>query len=592
MIQEHISRIINQSVSVVLQEQGIADDASDLQVEMERPKIEDHGDFSTNFSLKYAKRLGLKPRELAEKIAAKISEIDPEIDTSVAGPGFINLKMPLQFWQTQVADIVSEGKKYGRLDIGGSQKVNVEYLSANPTGPLHIGHVRGAIIGQVIANILDYAGYDVRREYYVNDAGAQVDKLGRSAYVRYREALGQDVEEIPSGLYPGEYLIPIGEELADKHGDTWLDKEENEWLPIFRDFAIQKIMESIKSDLELLDINFDRFFSEKSLVAEGKVHQVLELLKEKDLIYTGVLPKPQSEKAAEGWSPEPLELFRSSKFGDDTDRPLRKTDGSLTYFASDIAYHLNKHQRGFKRLIDVWGADHGGYMPRLSAAVSEATDGECEIEYKICQMVRLTQGGQEARMSKRAGTFVLLRDVFNEVGKDVLFFTIATKSSDTPFSFDIEEAKKQSMDNPVFYVQYAHARASSVLRKAPQSYVRRGTLLAADLSVLNHPLEMTLIKKMSAFPEVIQAASEKLAPHMLTEYLNDLASTFHALWTEGKKSPELRFINSEDKNATKAKLALVKAFQIVMANGLRCCNVEPQQEMSRSYDDEPGIQPT
>ncbi len=581
IVKDHIQHILKEAVQLAM----ATHDQSFIElgdIEIEIPKKEEHGDFATNFALKASKKLGVPPRDLAQTIIEKIQSLVPDATLSVAGPGFINIKMPSSFWQNYILDIVKQGQSFGKTDYGQHKSVNIEFVSGNPTGPLHIGHVRGAVIGQIISNILEYSGYDVTREYYINDAGLQVEKLARSTYLRYREALGEHIEDIPEGLYPGDYLIQVGQDLVQKYGSKWLDTPEDEWIPIFREDAISAMMALIKKDLKELDIYFDLFSSEKALITEGKVDSALDELLKRDLIYTGTLPKPQSLQSNDDWTPEELLLFRSTQFGDEIDRPLKKVDGQLTYFASDIAYHYDKFMRNHERLINIWGADHGGYIPRLSSAVSAITDNKCQVEIKTCQMVKLTRGGEEIKMSKRAGTFVTLQDLIGEVGKDVIFFTVATKSSNTQFNFDLDAVTKQSMDNPVYYVQYAHARASSVLRKAADTFDIDLSSPDYDLRSLKDPQELSLIRKMSHFTHLIQLASEKLEPHIITDYLYELSSSFHSLWNSGKKNDELRFIQEENLENTVAKVLLVKAFQTVIANGLRCSNVVPMDTMERA----------
>lgn len=548
-------------------------------IAVEPPRDPSHGDLSTNAAMVLAKPAGLQPRALAERLSAKLAGEESVTEVSIAGPGFINLRLKDDLWRASIPVILRGGASYGGSDVGKDEAVNVEYVSANPTGPMHVGHVRGAVFGDALANLLEKIGHAVCREYYINDAGGQIEVLARSAFLRYREALGETIA-IPEGLYPGDYLKPVGAALAAEHGDALLKMGEGEWLPIVRNAAIDAMMELIRGDLAVLGINHEVFFSERELHMSGAVEATLKLLEQKGLIYTGVLEPPKGE-LPDDWEPRPQTLFRSTQFGDDQDRALRKSDGSWTYFAPDIAYHFDKFNRGYRTLIDVWGADHAGYIKRVKAAVAAVTDGKAEIDVKVCQLVRLFRNGEPVRMSKRAGDFVTLREVVDEVGKDVVRFMMLTRKNDAPLDFDFAKVMEQSRDNPVFYVQYAHARVHSVLRNAGEAGIGHSdaTLAAADLSLLTDEAELALVKLMAAFPRQVEQAAQAHEPHRIAFYLYDLASAFHALWNKGKDEPSLRFIVAEDRNATLARLALIRAVAYVIAAGLGILGVEPAEEM-------------
>jgi len=500
----------------------------------------------------------------------------------VAGPGFINIRLDDTIWCRSIATILEQGTNYGRSTVGEGQAVNIEYVSANPTGPLHIGHARGTVFGDVLASLLETVGYDVCREYYINDAGAQVDILAQSAYLRYREALGEDIGEIPEGLYPGDYLKSVGAALATEDGDKWMDAPESDWLPHVRAYAVDAMMALVRDDLSALGVAHDVFSSERKLVEAGKVGEAFEVLESRDLIYTGTLEPPKG-KLPDDWEPRPQTLFRASDFGDDIDRPLKKSDGSWTYFASDIAYHLDKYQRGYANLIDVLGADHGGYVKRMQAATRAITEDKAELDVKLCQIVRLMDNGEPIKMSKRAGTFVTLRELVDEVGKDVVRFIMLTRKNDAGLDFDLSAVKEQSRDNPVFYVQYAHARSHSVMRMAksaiPDIDLSDSALQAAALDRLTDESELALIRAMGNWPRTVEAAAEAHEPHRLAFYLYDLASAFHGLWTKGKDDATLRFIIEDDVALTTARLALVRALQTVVGAGLRIFGVDPVEEM-------------
>lgn len=559
-------------------------DAELCGLKVEAPRDIAHGDISTNAAMVLAKRAGMKPRDLAKHIAELLRDSEGVSSVEVAGPGFINLKVDNSVRMQMLSSILRAGPEYGRCCVGKGQTVNVEYVSANPTGPMHVGHCRGAVFGDALASLLEYVGFEVTREYYVNDAGAQVDTLARSVFMRYREALGEDIGVIPEGLYPGGYLKPVGEILASTRGDTLLKLEENEWLPVVRDCAIESMMELIRNDLAALRIRHDVFFSERSLIEANtdKVAATISCLKSAGLIYEGRLSPPKG-KQPEEWEDREQILFRSTDFGDDSDRALIKTDGSYTYFATDIAYHHDKYLRGFKTLIDVWGADHSGYVKRVGAAVNALSRGEAEFDVKICQLVRLLRSGEPVRMSKRAGTFITMRDVVEEVGPDPVRFMMLYRKNDAPLDFDFEKVMEQSKDNPVFYVQYAHARAYSVFRNADQVFP--GILKEVDearkdlIERLNDDSEVTLLQHLAQYPRLIQGAAMAHEPHRIAFYLYDLASEFHAHWNRGKDSPQLRFIRSNDRGLTVARLALVRAVAHIIASGLAILGVYAPYEM-------------
>jgi len=549
---------------------------------VEPPRDASHGDMATNAAMVLAKPAGMPPRDVAQKLTAALARMESVTAVDVAGPGFINWRLDDAVWYRCLRAILRDGTDYGNSTVGQGRRVNVEYVSANPTGPLHIGHARGSVVGDVLASLLRKAGFEAIREYYVNDAGAQVDTLARSAYLRYREALGEDIGEIPEGLYPGGYLIPVGADLKERFGTELLDEPEEAWLPVVRDIAVAAMMARVREDLGRLGVHHDVFSSERSLVDSDKVNDVVTVLQERDLLYIGTLDPPKG-KTPEDWEPRPQMLFRSTKFGDDVDRPIKKSDGSWTYFASDIAYHLDKYQRGFDMQIDVLGADHGGYVKRMKAATTAISDGEADLDIKICQMVKLMYQGEPIKMSKRAGTFVTLADLIDAVGKDVVRFFLLTRKNDAPLDFDLTAVKEQSRDNPVFYVQYAHARSHSVMRMVldvfPNIDLDAAILAEADLTLLRDPAELALIKNMAAWPRLIESAAEAHEPHRIAFYLYDLASEFHALWTKGKERPELRFVVSDNLELTKARLALVRGLQTVIASGLQVLGVEPVEEM-------------
>jgi len=542
----------------------------------EPPRDPAHGDIATNAAMVLAKPLGRKPRDIAQILADRL-KAEAIVETAdVAGPGFINLRLKADFWRGRIADILAAGPSYGDCGIGQGQKVNVEYVSANPTGPMHVGHCRGAVVGDALAALLEKAGFEVTREYYINDAGAQIDVLAHSVHFRYLEALGDDIpSDVFAGYYPGEYLKPVGHALAERHGASLRGRDPEYWKPIIRDFAVQAMMDLIRSDLDALGIRHAVFSSERKLHVTGRVEEALGALERQDLVYTGMLEPPKG-KLPDDWEPRPQLLFKSSRFGDDTDRPLKKSDGSWTYFASDVAYHLDKVERGFFRMVDIWGADHGGYVKRVKAAVAALSAGRAKVEIKLCQMVNLLDGGQPVKMSKRSGSFVTLREVVDEVGKDVVRFIMLTRRNDAQLDFDYVKVREQSKDNPVFYVQYAHARCRSVLR---QTGLGAEALASADLARLGHPEELALVRMLAAWPRIVETAAMAEEPHRVAFFLSEVAGAFHGLWNRGNDDPALRFIIAGDSDLTRARVAMVQAVAHVVASGLAVMGVEPVEEM-------------
>ncbi len=548
-------------------------------VAVEPPRDAAHGDMATNAAMVLAGPAKLKPRDIADALVPLLTA-DPRIsEATVAGPGFINLRLAPAVWQGIARRVLAEGTGFGRSDMGQGSRVNVEYVSANPTGPLHVGHTRGAVFGDALASLLAYAGYDVTREYYINDGGAQVDVLARSVYLRYLEAHGQEVA-FEDGTYPGDYLIDVGQALKDKVGDRWIGAPEEDWLEPIRDFATDAMMELIRSDLAALGVKMDVFYSEKSLYGTGRIEAALAHLQSKGLIYEGVLEPPKG-KTPEDWEPREQTLFRSTAHGDDVDRPVKKSDGSWTYFAPDIAYHYDKITRGFDALIDVFGADHGGYVKRMKAAVSALSDGRVSVDIKLMQLVKLFKNGEPFKMSKRAGNFVMLRDLVEQVGPDVTRFVMLTRKNDAPLDFDFDKVLEQSRENPVFYVQYAHARVQSVLRRAGEAGIDVSdmTLAAADLTRLSHDAELTVLRKLAEWPRLVEIAARGNEPHRVAFYLNELAGDFHSLWNRGNEDASLRFLQDGDIATSQAKIALARAVSVVISAGLGILGVAPAREM-------------
>ena len=558
-------------------------DTSLAGVTLEPPKEASHGDLATNAAMVLAKAASMAPKALAERLSPLIS-VDPNVESvEIAGPGFINLTLTRAFWPSVLRMVLEMGEVYGHSAIGLGEVVNVEYVSANPTGPMHVGHCRGAVFGDALASLLAYAGYSVTREYYVNDSGAQVDALARSAYLRYCEALGEDIGEIPEGLYPGDYLRAVGQKLIDQHGPDLKTLPESDWLPIVKHAALESMLAMIEGDLAELSIRHDVFFSEASLNSgRDQIAETIAELKAKGLIYKGSLPPPKG-KIDEEWEDREQLLFRSTAFGDDMDRPLVKSDGSYTYFASDMAYHRDKFRRGFNSMIDVWGADHSGHVKRMKAAVGALSNGAASLDVKLCQLVRLFRGGEPVKMSKRAGTFVTLREVVDEVGPGPVRFMMLYRKNDAPLDFDFVKVTEQSRDNPVFYVQYAHARASSVLRNVAEAFpdldLSEAALARSDLDRLADDAELDLIRRLAHFPRLVEAAATAHEPHRIAFYLYDLAGDFHSLWNRGKDSPQLRFIYETDRELTRARVALVAATKRVLASGLGILGVHAMNEL-------------
>jgi arginyl-tRNA synthetase len=575
---------VHEALNALVKEGALPAGLDFSRVVVEPPKDETHGDLATNAAMVLAKDAKLKPRDIAEKLAGKLKAAPHVAKSEVAGPGFINLSLDNAFWLEVLRAAVKAGREFGRTDAGQGEKVNVEYVSANPTGPMHVGHGRGAVFGDALANLLAFAGYEVTREYYINDAGAQVDVLARSAFLRYREALGDGIGEIPEGLYPGDYLVPVGKALTEKHGRALLERSEADWLPLVRQTAIDMMMDMIREDLAALEIRHEVFFSERSLTSGGKdkVADTVEFLRKAGHIYEGRLPPPKGAPV-EDWEDREQTLFRATAFGDDVDRPLMKSDGSYTYFAADMAYHRDKIERGFTTLIDVWGADHGGYVKRMNAAVGALGGGKVALDVKLCQLVRLLRAGEPVKMSKRAGDFVTLREVVDEVGVDPVRFMMLFRKNDAQLDFDLAKVIEQSRDNPVFYVQYAHARGRSVFRNAKEASPKLSTdaaaLAEADLSVLTDEAELALIRKLAQWPRLVEAAAEFHEPHRVAFYLYDLASAFHSLWNKGKDAPHLRFIMEDNPKFTMARLSLVSGLIGVLASGLAILGVRAAEEM-------------
>lgn len=581
---EHVESLIAKALGAMQADGALPSDLEIPPLDVEFPRDPTHGDLASNAAMVLAKRARMKPRDIAEQLKERLGgeEIVDRID--VAGPGFLNLTFKPAFWQDVIGQIERDGMDYGRVAHASKGKVNVEFVSANPTGPMHVGHCRGAVFGDALANLLEFAGYDVTREYYINDAGSQVDVLARSAFLRYREALGEDIGAIPEGLYPGEYLKPVGAALAEEFGGKLKDSDEGDWLPLVREKAIAAMLAMIKDDLSALNIRHDVFFSEASLKENGRdrVSEAIAALEAKGLIYTGQLPKPKGHDE-DDWEEREQVLFKSTDFGDDVDRALQKSDGSYTYFAADIAYHYDKLERGFKHLVNVFGADHIGYIPRMKAAVAALSGGGADLDIKVCQLVKLFKGGEPYKMSKRAGTFVTLRDVVDEVGSDPVRFMMLYRKNDAPLDFDFAKVTEQSKDNPVFYVQYAHARAASLFRNAAEAFAGltrdSAEVTGADLSKLDHPGEIDLMKRLAQFPRLMGGAAAAHEPHRLAFYLFELASALHGQWSRGNDSPQLRFIQQDDREMTAARLALVAATQRVISSGLAILGVEAPDAM-------------
>ncbi|HTG37602.1 arginine--tRNA ligase [Sphingomonas sp.] len=566
---------LDQILDALIAEGTLPGDLNRRAVTVEPPRDASHGDLATNAAMVLAKPAGTNPRALAESIASRLEALPEVASVSVAGPGFINMTLTDATWREELQAIHAAGDGYGRSDAGAGVTVNVEYVSANPTGPMHMGHCRGAVVGDALCSLLEHVGHDVVREYYVNDAGGQVDVLARSAHIRYREALGEDVGAIPEGLYPGDYLVPVGQALAAEYGDRYAAATDGEWLALFRTRAVAAMLELIRADLALLGIHHDVFASEAELQAAGKPEAAEAWLRERDLVYDGVLEAPKGE-TPEDWEPVELPLFRSTRFGDDQDRPIRKSNGAWTYFGADLAYHFQKAQ-GADQLIDIWGADHAGTVKRIVAAVQALTEGRTRFDVKLVQMVRLLRAGEPVKMSKRSGNFVTLADVVREVGKDVVRFTMLTRKADAQMDFDFAKVVEASKDNPVFYVQYAHARVHSLRRRAAEAGIEVATG-TPDLSRLD-TVELGLVKRMAQFPRMVESAAHAREPHRVAFYLYDLAAEFHAAWNAGNDDPSRRYVIAGDVTLTQSRLYLADAIGQIIRSGLAIMGVEAVEEM-------------
>ena len=581
---KHVEAKIEDALQQLKRDGVLPGDLDIAGVEVQEPRDPAHGDVASNAAMVLAKRAGMKPRDIAAALARVLADDADFANSDVAGPGFLNIRLEDRVWFAVLRDVLSQGEAYGTSDIGAGKSAHVEFVSANPTGPMHIGHCRGAVFGDALARVLQKAQFDVTREYYINDAGAQVDKLGQTAYLRYREALGEEIGEIPEGLYPGEYMVAVGEALAASHGDMLMNETKAEYLPIARKVAIEMLMATIKDDLAALRVHHDVFFSEWSLIhgQNDQVAEAIDKLKAKGLIYQGRIPKPKDHDGDE-WEDREQTLFRSTEYGDDMDRALMKSDGSYTYFANDVAYHYNKIERGFDCYFNVLGADHVGYIPRLKAAVSALSDGRAEFETPVTQLVKVLRDGVPVTMSKRAGTFVALRDVVDEVGADAVRFMMLMRKHDSALDFDLSKVVEQAKENPVFYVQYGHARACSVLKNAvvtfPDLDVSAGALADSELSLLEDDGERELVRFLARYPRVIEGAARDREPHRIPFYLYDLASLFHAQHTRGRDSPHLRFIQGDNRELTAARQALVLAVKLVISSGLSLLGVLAPDEM-------------
>ena len=569
------STLLDEVLDELVADGALPADLDRKNVTVEPPRDPAHGDLATNAAMVLAKAARTNPRALAEAIKPKLEALPPVTSVEIAGPGFINLRLTPNAWRDELKTILREGDEYGLSTVGANERVNVEYVSANPTGPMHVGHCRGAVVGDALARVLEAAGFRVTKEYYLNDAGAQVDVLARSLHLRYREALGQDIGEIPEGLYPGDYLIPVATALTAEFGDKYANQPEAEWLPLFRERGIAAMVDLIKHDLGLLGIHHDHFASEDKLQKSGSVEKAMDVLRDKGLVYEGELERPKSLDPHDEWEPVELTLFRSSQFGDDQDRPMKKSDGSWTYFGADAAYHWQKAQNA-DHLVNIWGADHAGTVKRVQSAVKALTDGRVDLDVKLIQMVRLFRSGEPVKMSKRSGSFVTLADVVREVGKDVVRFIMLTRRADAPLDFDFSKVVEASKDNPVFYVQYAHARISSLKRKAADAGVDLST--PADLSLLDDE-ELALVKRAAQYPRTIEGAALSHEPHRIAFYLYDLASDFHSLWNRGNDDPGRRFLVENNPQLSRARLELALGIAQIIRSGLDLMGVTATEEM-------------
>jgi len=578
----HFEKKIQIIVRDLIEEGHLPDSLGTSSVKAEPPRDPTHGDITTNVAMVLAKPANRAPKELAEIISERIAMFDQVSEVVIAGPGFINFNLEASFWHGILKEIIKLGVSYGNHDFGKGARVNVEFVSANPTGPLHVAHARGAVIGDVLGNLLSKVGYEVTKEYYINDAGTQVDKLALSTHLRYREILVKETPSFAEGFYPGEYLVEIAKLIAERDGEKWLGVDKKFWVKELKGFVINEIVENIKRDLSYLGIHHDVFSKESALIKNRVVEGVVEKLEKNGLIYEGVLEKPKGKQITD-WEPRNQKLFRATKFDDEVDRPLQKSDGAWTYFANDIAYHFDKYNRGFTKMINIFGADHGGYVKRMQAATKAVSDNNACLEIKLCQIVHLKKGGKPLRMSKRAGNFVTLRELIDSVGKDVVRFFMLTRKNDTQMDFDLEKVLDQSKDNPIFYVQYAHARCCSVLRHAIENLsnkeISSETLEHVPLDTLNHPLELQLAKTLASWPRFVMNAAIANEPHRITNFLNDVATAFHSLWNKGNENAELRFIQPEAKHVTLARLALIKCVALTISSGLAVCGIEPMDEL-------------
>ncbi|MFO1067174.1 MAG: arginine--tRNA ligase [Geminicoccaceae bacterium] len=575
---QELERLVRDALAGLVADGALPQGLDLDRVGVELPRDAAFGDAATNAAMLLAKPAGARPMELAAALAERLRARPEILKAEPAPPGFLNLTLQPSFWQGRIAGIIAAGAGYGRSTVGAGLPVNVEYCSANPTGPLHVGHGRGTVFGDALANLLEKAGFAVTREYYVNDGGAQVETLARSLHLRYREALGEAIGEIPAGLYPGTYLIPLAQAIARRDGPRWANEPEAAWLRPFADEAVAAMLALIREDLAALGVRHDVFTSERRLIEEGRIDDVLATLQARDLVYTGTLPPPKG-KPPEDWEPVPQLLFRSSGYGDDSDRPLRRSTGDWTYFAADIAYHLDKFRRGARLMVDVWGADHGGYVKRMQAAVRAVTEEQASLEVRLCQLVNLLDDGKPLKMSKRAGRIVTLRDVVDEVGRDVVRFIMLTRKNDAPLDFDLLKVTEQSKDNPVFYVQYAHARICSVLRNAAEAGLAVDAAPGAEVALLADPAELALLRLAAFFPRLVEAAAQHREPHRVAFYLGDLAGAFHALWTRGNEQPTLRFIQPDEPELTQARLGMLRAVRQTLAAGLAILGVTPVEEL-------------
>lgn len=574
-----IRTLVLDALSQMQSEGVLPADLDFANVTVEPPRDALHGDMATNAAMVLGKAAKMKPRDIADALAVKLAADTRITSADVAGPGFLNMRLDPAVWLSVIPNAIKEAGNFGRSTMGGGKRVNVEFVSANPTGPLHVGHTRGAVFGDALASLLDFAGFDVTREYYINDGGAQVDVLARSVYLRYLEANGQAVQ-FEDGTYPGDYLIAVGQAVKEKYGDTLVDKPEADWLVDLREFSTEAMMDLIRKDLASIGVKMDVFFSEKSLYGTGLIEAALDNLDAKGLIYEGTLEPPKG-KLPDDWEPREQTLFKSTAHGDDVDRPVKKSDGAWTYFAPDIAYHYDKIERGFDVLIDVLGADHGGYVKRMKAAVSALSDGKVPLDIKLTQLVKLYKNGEPFKMSKRAGTFITLHDLVELVGSDVTRFVMLTRKNDASLDFDFDKVLDQSKDNPVFYVQYAYARINSVLRKASEAGIDVGetSLMSADTKYLGHDAELVVARKIAEWPRLLELAAKHNEPHRIAFYLYELASDFHSLWNRGKEDPDLRFLQDDKTDVSRAKISLIRAVSVVISAGLGILGVTPMEEM-------------